>query len=102
MLIPGFPQVRCKKSQKSRSNEAATFGYLRVRVFAQRVREDLWLSASAPLLTAGGGLGVAMRGREVCSLAMTDFARRFSALQPIGNGRALSPARKYGHMPLAP
>jgi hypothetical protein len=100
MLIPGFPEFRCKKPQKS--NEAATFGYLRARVFAQRVREDLWLSASAPLLTAGGGLGEAMRGREVCSLAMTDFARRFSPLQPISDGRTLSPASKYGHMPSAP
>ncbi len=97
MLIPGFPKVRCKKS-----NEAATFGYLRVRVFAQRVREDLWLSASAPLLTAGGGLAVAKLAREVCSVMMTEFARRFSALQPIRADRALSPASKYGHMPLAP
>jgi hypothetical protein len=50
MLIEAF------LSLFSNWNEAATFGYLRVRVFAQRVREDLWLSATAPLLTAGDGL----------------------------------------------
>jgi hypothetical protein len=54
-------RLSCRKgplsgNPRSKSKKAATFGYLRARVFAQRVRENLWLSATAPFLTAGGGL----------------------------------------------
>jgi hypothetical protein len=49
-------KVPLSGNRRSKSKKAATFGYLRARVFAQRVRENLWLSATAPFLTAGGGL----------------------------------------------
>jgi hypothetical protein len=102
MLIQFF----LSKKFSGNRNEAVTFGYLRARVFAQRVRRPLAIRDSAvfnggwrPRRSKCGSGKFVPEGLRILQGTLS-FPGQWAS-----TGRkywALSTARKYGHMSLAP